>query len=244
MKSFISYIICSLVAAFAFADDCEDYIARFHDIAEQHCRQYRIPASITLAQGLLESERGKSPLATEGNNHFGIKCGSGWTAATITHDDDELGECFRSYDSPEESYEDHAHFLMKKRYASLFELDPTDYSGWAHGLKQCGYATDPRYAHKLIDLIERYRLYRFDISTEASDEFYAMLEEIMAEDMEQHTIRQRNGIYYVVANDGDTYKSIANELGMKEKLLRQFNSASKNAPLHAGDIVYLQTPDK
>ncbi len=237
MKSLVSYIIFSLIAIIALADDCDKYIDRFHNIAERHCTQYRIPASITLAQGILESERGKSPLATKGNNHFGIKCGAGWTAATITHDDDELGECFRSYDSPEESYEDHARFLMKKRYASLFDLDPTDYKGWAHGLKRCGYATDPRYAHKLIDLIERYRLYRFDTSSEASDEFYAMLEEIMEEDMEQHTIRQRNGIYYVVANDGDTYKSIADELGMKEKLLRQFNSAPKNATLHAGDII-------
>lgn len=236
----ILFILLSLSFVVSHADDCEDYIARFHSIAESHCLTYRIPASITLAQGLLESERGKSPLAVEGNNHFGIKCGAGWNAATITHDDDELGECFRSYDTPEESYEDHARFLMKKRYASLFELDPTDYQGWAHGLKQCGYATDPRYAYKLIDLIERYRLYRYDTSSEATDEFHAMLEEIMAEDMEQHNIRQRNGLYYVVANDGDTYKSIAKELGMKEKMLRSFNSADRHVTLQAGDIVYLQ----
>lgn len=227
----------------AQADATDDYIARYHAIATENCREYRIPASITLAQGILESQVGRSPLATEGNNHFGIKCGAKWTSATIIHDDDEANECFRSYQSAEESYADHARFLMKKRYSSLFELDPTDYKGWAKGLKECGYATDPKYAHKLIDLIERYRLYDYDISTKATDRYRKMLEEIMAEDMELHTIRRRDGIYYVVANEGDTYKAIANELGMKEKQLRKFNSASKDAHLSPGDIVYLQHPD-
>lgn len=224
------------------ADATEDYIAAYHAIATENCRQYRIPASITLAQGILESQVGRSPLATEGNNHFGIKCGSQWTAATIHHDDDKDNECFRSYGSAEESYADHARFLMKKRYSSLFELDPTDYKGWAKGLKECGYATDPKYARKLIDLIERYRLYDYDISTKATDAYRKMLEEIMAEDMELHTIRRKDGVYYVVANEGDTYKAIANELGMKEKQLRRFNSAPKKATLLPGDIVYLQDP--
>lgn len=230
------------MTAYVHADATDDYIAAYHEIATENCRKYRIPASITLAQGILESQVGRSPLATEGNNHFGIKCGSQWAAATIHQDDDEANECFRSYGSAEESYADHARFLMKKRYSSLFELDPTDYKGWAKGLKECGYATDPRYAHKLIDLIERYRLYDYDISTKATDAYRKMLEEIMAEDMELHTIRRKDGIYYVVANEGDTYKAIANELGMKERQLRRFNSAPKKATLLPGDIVYLQDP--
>lgn len=241
----LSIMAAIFIAAINFqvkADDTDEYIERYHRIATENSRTYRIPASITLAQGILESQVGKSPLATRGNNHFGIKCGAKWTADTIVHDDDELGECFRSYDSVEDSYADHARFLMKRRYSSLFELDPTDYKGWAKGLKECGYATDPRYAQKLIDLIERYRLYDYDISTRATDDFRKMLEEIMAEDMELHVIRRRNGIYYVVANSNDTYKAIANELGMKESQLRKFNSASKNASLAAGDIVYLQQP--
>lgn len=244
MKALLPILLCLISTAVCLADDAEQYIARFSAIAQEHCATYRIPASITLAQGLLESQYGNSPLATEANNHFGIKCGKNWDAPTYHHDDDMPDECFRSYDSPEESYEDHARFLMRRRYASLFDYEPTDYHAWAHGLKQCGYATDPRYADKLIGIIERYNLDRYDIASEASDEYYAMLEEIMAEDMEQHVIRRRDGIYYVVANPGDTYRSIANELGMKEKMLRNFNSASKDATLSPGDIIYLQQPNK
>jgi len=244
MKAICSIFLFLIAVAGGHADDANQYIARFSHIAQEHCITYRIPASITLAQGLLESQFGRSPLATEANNHFGIKCGSNWNDGTFLHDDDRAQECFRSYDTPEESYEDHARFLMRRRYATLFDFDPTDYKAWAFGLKKCGYATDPKYADKLIDIIERYELHRFDIAVEASDEFYTMLEEIMKEDMEQHIIRQRNGIYYVVANQGDTFRSIADELGMKEKMLRAFNSASKKDTLKPGDIVYLQKPEK
>lgn len=121
-----------------------------------------IPASITLAQGILESGNGNSSLAREANNHFGIKCTSEWKGKTILKDDDEKDDCFRVYTSPEESFRDHSAFLKRKRYASLFELDKNDYTGWANGLKQAGYATNPRYAELLISLVERYELDKYD----------------------------------------------------------------------------------
>ena len=140
----------------------ESYIEQWQDEAIRQMQTYGIPASITLAQGILESGNGVSELALRSNNHFGIKCHSTWTGKRTYHDDDEKGECFRVYDDPKDSYEDHSHFLLRDRYARLFELDPTDYEGWAKGLKACGYATDPMYAENLIALIERHNLQTFD----------------------------------------------------------------------------------
>ena len=138
-------------SAASTADRYSAYIARFKDVAIRHQQQFGIPASITLAQGLLESGAGVGTLAVKANNHFGIKCSGSWNGPSFSMDDDAPNECFRKYGSPDESYDDHARFLMRRRYADLFKLKPTDYRGWAHGLKRCGYATDPRYAEKLID---------------------------------------------------------------------------------------------
>lgn len=135
-----------------------DYIGKYRKIAEEQERLHKIPACITLAQGLLESGAGKSELATQANNHFGIKCHKDWTGETYSHDDETSQECFRKYKHAKDSYEDHSLFLQRPRYASLFELPLTDYKGWAHGLRQCGYATDPTYAAKLIKIIEDYGL--------------------------------------------------------------------------------------
>ena len=134
------------------------YIEKYRKVAEEQERLHKIPACITLAQGLLESGAGKSELATQANNHFGIKCHKDWTGETYSHDDETSQECFRKYKHAKESYEDHSLFLQRPRYASLFELPVTDYKGWAHGLRQCGYATDPTYAAKLIKIIEDYGL--------------------------------------------------------------------------------------
>lgn len=134
----------------------EDYIARYSAMAVEQMRLYGVPASITLAQGLLESGAGRSTLAAEGNNHFGIKCHKEWTGNSMLRNDDAPDECFRVYDSPEESFRDHSLFLRRQRYASLFDLPLTDYVGWARGLKKCGYATDPNYADRLISIIELY----------------------------------------------------------------------------------------
>ena len=142
--------------------DKEAYIKKYHDIAMHQMIQYNIPASITLAQGIFESASGKSVLATKGNNHFGIKCHE-WTGKKIYHDDDAKHECFRKYKNADESYEDHSIFLTTRdRYKGLFELDILDYKGWAYGLKKAGYATNPKYPERLIELIETYQLYKYD----------------------------------------------------------------------------------
>ncbi|MDO1499692.1 glucosaminidase domain-containing protein [Winogradskyella maritima] len=140
----------------------ELYVFNYADIAMEEMRSSKIPASITLAQGILESGSGQGRLATKANNHFGIKC-HGWSGKKIYHDDDRKQECFRSYRDASTSFRDHSEFLTgRSRYASLFDLAPDDYKRWAKGLKAAGYATDPRYPKKLIDLIERYELYKFD----------------------------------------------------------------------------------
>ena len=139
------------------------YVKKYAPSATKNMRFFKIPASITLAQGILESGYGEGTLAKNANNHFGIKCHKDWKGKTITHDDDEKGECFRSYKNPLRSYRDHSLFLVNRdRYSNLFKLKRKDYKGWATGLKAAGYATDPKYADKLISLIERFNLTRFD----------------------------------------------------------------------------------
>ena len=140
-----------------------EYIKIYAPLAVEQMQQHKIPASITLAQGLLESGAGYSELARKSNNHFGIKCGGNWKGRTVRHDDDRRQECFRAYRHPKESYEDHSIFLKRgARYAFLFDLKITDYKGWARGLKKAGYATDPSYANRLITIIEDYELYKYD----------------------------------------------------------------------------------
>ncbi len=153
----------------------DQYIQKFAPYAVEEMEKYKIPASITLAQGLLETAGGQSRLAQEGKNHFGIKCKEDWTGKTMKHTDDAPNECFRVYDDPKQSYEDHSVFLAtRKYYTKLFDLDPKDYKAWAHGLKKAGYATNPRYAYILIDKIERYKLYEFD-NTNKNEVYYAIL---------------------------------------------------------------------
>jgi len=142
----------------------EAYIVRFKDIAISEMNEYGIPASIKLAQALLESANGNSSLARNANNHFGIKCTSTWQGKTVLKSDDNPDDCFRVYANPEESFRDHSEFLLRKRYAALFELNKDDYIGWARGLKKAGYATNPRYAELLISLIERYNLHQYDLA--------------------------------------------------------------------------------
>ena len=177
MKNFLaiaSFLFTQFVAAQTWAND-EQYIQRFASYAVEEMEKYKIPASITLAQGLLETGGGQSRLAREGNNHFGIKCKDEWTGKTMAHTDDAPNECFRVYDDPRESYEDHSKFLaFRKYYQNLFTLDPKDYKAWAHGLKKAGYATNPKYAYILISKIEKYRLYEFD-QTNSKEVLYTVL---------------------------------------------------------------------
>ena len=144
-------------------DQINLYIKKYAPAATKNMRFYKIPASITLAQGILESGHGQSTLAKKANNHFGIKCHKGWKGKSILHDDDAKDECFRSYKNPLRSYKDHSLFVVERdRYSPLFKLNRKDYKSWAIGLKAAGYATDPKYAEKLISLIERFKLNRFD----------------------------------------------------------------------------------
>ena len=174
MKNFLLFFIliflssCSSFRALpesnlSVDDQINLYIKKYAPAATKNMRFYKIPASITLAQGILESGHGQSTLAKKANNHFGIKCHKGWKGKSISHDDDAKDECFRSYKNPLRSYKDHSLFLVERdRYSSLFKLNRKDYKSWAIGLKAAGYATDPKYADKLISLIERFRLNRFD----------------------------------------------------------------------------------
>jgi len=160
----VGFLLLNLIVVMLSAQTkTEQYIEQYSQIAVEEMNSYNIPASITLAQGILESGNGESRLATEGKNHFGIKCHNNWNGKTIIEDDDEKGECFRKYRKIAESYRDHSIFLTENgRYSFLFELKKTDYKAWAKGLKKAGYATNPRYATLLIDLIEKYDLSRFD----------------------------------------------------------------------------------
>ena len=241
------FIICLIFVAIATPVAAQSdstylrYINSYKDIAVEQMRRHSIPASITLAQGGLESQCGQAELAIKGNNHFGIKCG-GWDGPTMFHDDDELQECFRVYDSALQSYEDHSAFLKKKRYMRLFDLDPTDYKGWAAGLRQCGYATDPLYPQKLIDIIERFSLYNLDreLAAEAAETPPDDME-IAAEAAGSHFVRRKDGLFYVSAREGDSYKSIADELGLSEKDLRAWNNAhDKTSAPSPGQAIFLQ----
>ena len=145
------------------------YIDRYKGVAIAEMEKYGIPASIKLAQALLESGNGNSSLAKEANNHFGIKCGGTWSGRSILKSDDNPNDCFRVYDNPEQSFKDHSQFLLRKRYEKLFLLNKNDYKGWAYGLKEAGYATKSRYPELLIDLIERYELYKYDLPERISE---------------------------------------------------------------------------
>lgn len=213
----------------------QDYFDKYKDVAVEQMLKYHIPASITLAQGVLESGAGKSELATRANNHFGIKC-NGWTGRKSYHDDDEMNECFRAYDNVYESYRDHSVFLTtSKRYSSLFELKLTDYKGWARGLKACGYATSPTYANKLIEIIQLYKLYQYDTAKDY-DKFQT--QQVKSGDNRQIYAFNKN--YYLKARRGDTFRSIAQEVGISYRKLAKYNERDKRDVLEEGEIVWLK----
>ena len=222
------------------------YINQYKDLAIREMLQYRIPASITLAQAVFESGAGRSRLARLGNNHFGIKCHD-WTGRSIAEDDDALGECFRAYDHPLQSFEDHSKFLVNSsRYRRLFSLSMQDYRGWAHGLKACGYATNPRYAHKLIELIELYKLYVYD-SARSYD--HAMVEysgnqTVVNQAKPLHPIAIFNKNYYIRARRGDTFKLIGEEIGVSYKKIAKYNERDKDDALTEGEIIFLKKKRK
>ena len=218
----------------------EDYINRYKDIAIEQMMKHHIPASITLAQGLLESGAGKSLLTVSSNNHFGIKCHNEWTGRRFYKDDDIKDDCFRVYDNARESFEDHSKFLLRPRYQSLFSLKTTDYKGWARGLKACGYATNPQYADKLIGLIELYGLYEYDYA-KTYDRFIATHSGANTSGhYASHRIYYRNKNYYLIANGGETFKTLAQEVGVSYRKLAKYNERDKKDVLSQGDIIYME----
>ncbi len=235
-----------------------EYIERYKDIAVAHAEKYGIPASVKMAQGILESRDGNSDLAREGNIHFGIKVkrSDNWRGAVVYHDDDRPNEPFRAYDSPEESWIDHSEYLnTQPRYDSLFRYDVTDYRSWARGLKNCGYATDPLYAEKLIKIIEDNRLYLLDSGADWSpasdkvagsrrarttlgnvnidvDRFAVAMNELGGRPL----IRTAQG-RSVVAAGGDTLEKISDLTGVRVRRLARINRLDKNAVLRAGQQI-------
>ena len=256
--------------------DIRDYIELYADVAIQKMQEYKIPASITVAQGIFESACGKSRLATEGNNHFGIKCHTEWTGDTILIDDDELQECFRRYASVSESYTDHSLFLTtRKRYSNLFELDIMDYKSWARTLKQDGYATNPQYADRLISLIERFNIARLDTMWQTVGKYVQTADTITTKpvvenkkptskpttadkpgkkvftalgseypsDQSPFTYRKvfkNNNTYFVIAEKGDTYEKISQDIMVMCDNLRKFNDAGPDDEPVENEIVYVE----
>ena len=294
--------------------DIYAYIAQYQDIAIQKMNEYKIPASITIAQGIFESACGKSHLAVDGNNHFGIKCHQDWAGDTILIDDDELQECFRKYNSVEESFSDHSLFLKnRKRYANLFELEITDYAAWARTLKADGYATNPKYADQLISIIERFKIARLDTiylvqhcgynpAQAPVAEAVAQVQEPQPASQTQQTptkprrdpapapvqntskpvevqpapatipaktesqmkvftaigseypsgtspftyrkVFENNKTYFVIAQKGDTYESIAGDVQVAASSLRKFNDVMGDGQPRENEIVYIESKAK
>ncbi len=215
-------------------NDSEKYLLKYSAIAVEQMEKYGIPASITLAQGLLESGAGKSKLATEANNHFGIKADSRWSGETCTSFDNGNWHKFRVYKNAEKSYEDHSLFLtVNQRYSTLFKLDRTDYKGWAKGLKDAYYAEDREYDKKLIGIIERYGLTRYDTQT-------AGTKSRKKEPGTPKEILKANDMLYVIADSGDTFKSLSKELGLSKRKIRKYNDLNSDYTFKSGDIVYLE----
>lgn len=243
--SIITFLCVSLNAQLKWNSRYQAYIDQYKDLAIAEMLKYNIPASITLAQGLLESSAGMSELARNGNNHFGIKCHD-WTGARTYHDDDATNECFRAYRDVYESYEDHSRFLARQpRYRSLFRLKRTDYKGWAKGLKKCGYATSPTYAKQLIGIIELYKLHKYD-KAKKYDKFMVERSSVkdVAPSINLHPIHIYNKNYYLNVRQGDTFRSIAREVGISYKKLAKYNERDKNDRLIPGEIIYLKKKQK
>jgi LysM repeat protein len=238
------------------AQDVENYIEQYRNVAVKNMQECGIPASITLAQGIIESGAGKSPLAVEANNHFGIKCHTGWAGGTYTYDDDLKNECFRKYDSAMQSFTDHSLFLKNRpRYAVLFTYDPKDYKAWAKGLKSCGYATNPKYAEILIRCIEDYDLHQWDLNKNERADWFAAVNnmkdstaasaaESVSPDPAYTNKAERiyifNDIKCVNLAEGESLNQLATAYEISLKRLMRYNDLTNAYLVRPGDRVYLQ----
>lgn len=266
MKRILLLVAAAALFLGAAKNPRQAYIDRYYTLAVQEMQRTGVPASITLAQGLLESGAGLSPLATIANNHFGMKCHSDWQGATYYKEDDKENECFRAYPSAEDSFRAHSDFLRgRAHYKALFDLDPTDYKGWAHGLRRAGYATDPGYATKLINLIEDFQLYRYDtmtgddLSGDTQAPSRAVREGSVAEERAEPIVVLRpedykesvslslerpvyttNGVRYIRAVEGESWASLAAEYRLSVKQLLRYNDLDRPVTLTPGARVYLE----
>ncbi len=238
------FVFCSVVNAQKRISP-DEYIDQYKEIAIKKMKQNGIPASITLAQGMLESNNGNSSLAIKANNHFGIKCHKTWNGKTYYQDDDAKDECFRKYKNAEDSYNDHTEFLTSgSRYSFLFEYKSNDYKSWAKGLKKAGYATNRQYAELLIDIIEKYELYRFD----DGDISYKPVKKEKTKQIKEETISiaktrkilLNNNVEYVLAKEGESLAVIAQEFDKMRWELPLYNNIEASNKLSEGQMVYLQ----
>lgn len=269
---FVSIALLLFITLFANSQtkiSRKEYIDLYKEIAIREMHRSGIPASITLAQGCLESENGNSVLARKSNNHFGIKCKNDWKGASVLHHDDELNECFRKYQHVEESYIDHTDFLVQNaRYAYLFKISHKDYQAWAKGLKAAGYATDPNYAEKLIKIIEEEELHQYDNVkenelprhdilaeqgkrhdpekgrkklNEAQEKIGQTIDDWKVDPFSRREVKQKNGRKIIYVQGGDTYQSIAREFNLKEWEIYFYNDLPRDAqqPI-ANDFLYLE----
>jgi len=238
--------------AFSQKQTPQEYIDKWKDVAIQKMKEHKIPASITLAQGVLESGSGNSNLARLANNHFGIKCHSSWTGETYYQDDDAKDECFRKYKSASESYDDHAEFLKKRRYEDLFLLDITDYNGWAYGLKKAGYATNPKYPKLLIGIVERYNLSQYDSDEyKSSPPLVSKKKETKKNEKSEtnetvrvnigHTIsKTANLVPFIVIKKNDSYEKLEKEFAIRKWQVVKYNDLRKNHELKEGERIFLK----
>ena len=260
-KHIIALSICFSITYPSFASGGEkrnsrsQYIEKWKNVAIENMEKFGIPASITLAQGILESGDGNSMLAREANNHFGIKC-HGWKGKKVYKDDDKKNECFRKYKSAAESYSDHSQFLQKQRYQFLFELDRKDYKAWAKGLKKAGYATNPKYPQLLIRIIEDNKLWKYDSKSEellastkkenkkeiakTNKKASTAEEKIQFETSNLQTGLHSNRIKYVIAKKGDDPKKIAKNLDLGEWQIKRYNDIKGAKKFEEGEIVFIQ----
>ncbi|MGV8096019.1 MAG: glucosaminidase domain-containing protein [Mangrovibacterium sp.] len=225
----------------------QEYIETYRKLAVLEMQRTGVPASITLAQACLESSNGNSELSRKSNNHFGIKCKSTWNGKRVYHDDDERNECFRRYNSVEESYIDHSNFLSANpRYSTLFTLEITDYKGWAHGLKRAGYATNPRYAEELIRIVEENQLYLYDRVTDPSQlgrfnhAGNTDAKHPLINPYQTRKVVLRNALKTIVVKTGDTMESIAQEFNLKPWQMYQYNDYPYGKQPIENEIIYLE----
>jgi len=261
MKRFLILFVFLYSYTLNSQDFVFDYIENYKDVSIDKMNRYGIPASITLAQGMLESNWGRSDLAVKANNHFGIKCGNDWTGPTFSWEDDEykngniVKSCFRVYNSVSESFDDHSAFLSKKRYRFLYDYGVYDYKSWAKGLVKAGYATDPKYADKLIFIIEKYNLFEFDSQyrpAEYADNTVPISNTVPDKKQKPVTVVKSrnnalaidyiNGSKVIYAKAGETLSSLSDRIGIPEKKILRYNDGIKKNRhrFKEGDIVFLE----